>query len=176
MANSLDNLKLNLRLQIEKSSLYKAFNDWYSQLASKDKLTVKGLSICVLIALIIAWVWQPVINGKREAKSRFSAEMAFHQKLKENAYLFNTGNTQSSGQGSSILSTVNNTAKVKNIQLKRFEPEGNTGLRIWLDQVNFNSLIDWLELLETTRGIKVEQISIDKVNSGIVNVRAVLQS
>jgi len=95
--------------------------------------------------------------------------------MKENAYLFsNSGQTISEG-GASILTTVNSTAKVKNIQLKRFEPDGKTSLRIWLDQVNFNALIDWLELLETTRGIKVEQISIDRVNSGIVNARAVLQ-
>jgi len=176
MANSIENLKLNLRLQVEKSSLYKAANDWYSQLAVKDQLIVKVLAAFVLIALVFAWVWQPVMNGTAQAKNRYTSEMAFHAKLKENAYLFSSAGGQITGQGDSILSTVNNTAKVKNIQLKRFEPEGKTGLRIWLDQVNFNSLIDWLELLETTRGIKVEQISIDKVNSGIVNVRAVLQS
>ncbi|MAA70819.1 MAG: hypothetical protein CL679_03710 [Bermanella sp.] len=176
MADSIENLKRDLRLQVEKSSIYKTFNDWYSQLASKDQLIVKTLSVCVLIALVVAWVWQPVINGKQQAMNRYTAEMNFHKKLKENAYLFSNGSPQQVARGGSILSTVNNTAKVKNIQLKRFEPEGKTGLRIWLDQVNFNSLIDWLELLETTRGIKVEQISIDKVNSGIVNVRAVLQS
>jgi len=176
MANAIDNLKLNLRLQIEKSTLYKGFNDWYSQLNAKDQLIVKVLSVCVLIILLVAWVWQPVANGKQEAESRFASEMTFHKKLKDNAYLFSNNSASQPGQDGSILSVINNTAKVKNIHLKRFEPEGDNGLRIWLDQVNFNSLIDWLELLETTRGIKVEQISIDKVNSGIVNVRAVLQS
>ena len=175
MANPIENLKQNLRLQVEKSTLYKSINDWYGQLTGRDQAIVKALCVCIVIALIIAWVWQPVINGKNKAERRYAAEMAFHTEMKESAYLFASGRTQQGGQGGSILSTVNNTAKVKNIQLKRFEPEGKTGLRIWLDQVNFNSLIDWLELLETTRGIKVEQISIDRVNSGIVNVRAVLQ-
>lgn len=175
MANSIDNLKANLRLQLHNSSIYKSANNWYGQLASKDQLIVKILLILVLIALVFAWVWQPVISGKEKAERKFNAEMSFHKKMKENAYLFsNSGQTISEG-GASILTTVNSTAKVKNIQLKRFEPDGKTGLRIWLDQVNFNALIDWLELLETTRGIKVEQISIDRVNSGIVNARAVLQ-
>lgn len=175
MANSIDNLKANLRLQLHNSSIYKSANNWYSQLASKDQLIVKVLLILVLIALVFAWVWQPVIAGKEKAERKFNTEMSFHKKMKENAYLFASGSESVGSNGASILTTVNSTAKVKNIQLKRFEPDGKTGIRIWLDQVNFNSLIDWLELLETTRGIKVEQISIDKVNSGIVNARAVLQ-
>lgn len=175
MANSIENLKANLRLQLHNSSIYKSTNNWYSQLAVKDQLIVKTLLVFVLIALVFAWVWQPVVIGKEKAEKKFNTEMNFHKKMKENAYLFTNSSDSTSTSGASILTTVNSTAKVKNIQLKRFEPDGKTGLRIWLDQVNFNSLIDWLELLETTRGIKVEQISIDRVNSGIVNARAVLQ-
>jgi len=175
MANSIDNLKRNIRLQIENSSIYKSYQDWYGQLAPRDKKIVKVLSITIIITLVFAWIWQPVISGKQKAINKYQNEMTFHAKLKENAYLFSSGDV-SNVSGQSILTTVNNTSKVKGIQLKRFEPDGPNGLRIWLDAVNFNSLIDWLELLETSRGIKVEQISIDKVNSGIVNVRAVLQS
>ncbi|MGR6873902.1 type II secretion system protein GspM [Pseudomonas sp. HK3] len=175
MANSIDNFKANARLQVQKSTLYKSAHEWYSQLAARDQLIVKALLVFMLIALVFAWVWQPVVDGKVKAEKKFNTEMSFHKKIKENAHLFASSNAGVVTSGSSILTIVNSTAKVKNIQLKRFEPDGKTGLRIWLDQVNFNSVIDWLELLETTRGIKVEQISIDKVNSGIVNVRAVLQ-
>ncbi|MFT5592698.1 MAG: general secretion pathway protein M [Oceanicoccus sp.] len=175
MANSIDNFKSNIRLQVQKSSIFKSANEWYSQLAARDQLIVKALSVVMLLAIVFAWVWQPVVTGKTKAENKFNTEMSFHKKMKENAFLFSSGSIGESAGGASILTIVNTTAKVKNIQLKRFEPDGKTGLRIWLDQVNFNAVIDWLELLETTRGIKVEQISIDKVNSGIVNVRAVLQ-
>lgn len=175
MANSIENLKRNIRLQVESSTIYKSYQDWYGQLAARDKKIVKVLSMVIIVALIFAWIWQPVISGKNKAISKYQSEMSFHTKLKENAYLFSSSSNNNT-TGQSILTTVNNTSKVKGIQLKRFEPDGPNGLRIWLDSVNFNSLIDWLELLETTRGIKVEQISIDKVNSGLVNVRAVLQS
>jgi len=176
MASSMENLKQNIRHQVEQSTLYKTVNNWYSQLAAKDQLIVKVLSICIFVALLFAWIWLPVANGYTQAMKDYQTEMKFHRKMKENAYLFASGDLSQASDGGSILSTVNNTAKVKNIQLKRFEPDGSNGLRIWLDQVDFNSVIDWLELLEATRGIKVEQISIDKVAPGIVNVRAVLQS
>lgn len=176
MANGIDNLKRNLKLQLEQSALYKSTHSWYSNLAEKDQKLVKLLSLIVSIAIVYSWVWSPVSQNRDSAQKRYESEMAFHTKMKDNAYLFGVNSSTNSAQGSSILSTVNNTAKVKNIQLKRFEPDGDTGLRIWLDKVNFNSAIDWLELLESSRGIKVEQISIDKVEAGIVNIRAVLKS
>lgn len=176
MANAIDNLKRNLRLQAEQSKLYQSANNWYGQLVERDQLIVKILSVCILMALIFAWIWLPVSNGQAKAIASYNTEMKFHAKMKESAYLFSSGDVLNENSEGSILSTVNNTAKVKNILLKRFEPDGKTGLRIWLDQVNFNSVIDWLELLETSRGIRVEQISIDRVAPGIVNVRAVLQS
>ncbi|GAA6133374.1 hypothetical protein NBRC116188_01630 [Oceaniserpentilla sp. 4NH20-0058] len=176
MANGIDNLKRNLKIQLEQSSLYKSTHNWFTNLAEKDQKLVKLLGIVVSIAIVYSWVWSPVSQKRDSAIKRYESEMAFHTKMKENAYLFGAGTSTSAGGNKSILSTVNNTAKVKNIHLKRFEPDGDTGLRIWLDKVNFNSAIDWLELLESSRGIKVEQISIDKVEPGIVNIRAVLKS
>lgn len=177
MANGIENLKHNFKRQLEQSALYISTKSWYEQLAERDQKIVKAISVIVVAALLFSWVWQPVMQGRAEAESRYVKELKFHNKMKENAYLFSQASSgASTGTGGSILSTVNNTAKVKNIQLKRFEPDGDSGLRIWLDKVNFDAAIAWLELLETTRGITVEQISIDKVEPGIVNIRAVLQS
>ncbi|NVK38914.1 MAG: type II secretion system protein M [Gammaproteobacteria bacterium] len=176
MASALENFKRNALHQLEQSSLYKSSSTWFNQLSERDQKFVKAIGVIFTIALLFAWVWQPVSQGKEKAESKYYSELKFHQKMKDSAHLFGGVSTNAPTSGASILSTVNNTAKVKNIQLKRFEPEGENGLRIWLDKANFNSVIDWLELLETSRGIRVEQISIDKVDSGIVNVRAVLQS
>jgi type II secretory pathway component PulM len=41
--------------------------------------------------------------------------------------------------------------------------------------VSFDSSIDWIETLESQKGFKVEQISVDKVGAGTVNLRAVLK-
>lgn len=154
-------------------SIVKLVN-WYSQLPPRDALVVKILSALTLLALLFTWIVQPAIQGKKTAENNLANELRFHNKLKENAYLFKAGIKSTTSNGS-ILSQVNSLAKVKNIQLKRFEPEGNNGLRIWLEKVNFNSAIDWIETLEVEKGISIEQISIDKVKPGIVNLRAVLK-
>ncbi len=177
MAEFIERIKEQGKQQIVSSSMYQGGSAWYSGLASRDQLMVKGLSAIIMIALLFVWIWQPSVDAKQKANQRFQSELSFHNKLKENAFLFNSGKAiNQSSTGGSILSIVNNSAKAKNIVLKRFEPEGQDGLRVWLDRANFNSVIDWLETLESQKGISIEQISIDKVTPGLVNLRAVLKS
>ena len=177
MAEFIERIKEQGKQQLLSSSLYQNGVSWYAALASRDQLMVKGLSAIVVIALLFVWIWQPSIDANKKASQKFQSELSFHNKLKENAFHFSSGKTVSaSSSGGSILSIVNNSAKAKSIVLKRFEPEGQDGLRVWLDKANFNSVIDWLEILESQKGISIEQISIDKVSPGLVNLRAVLKS
>ncbi|MEY8203694.1 MAG: type II secretion system protein M, partial [Bermanella sp.] len=177
MAEVIAQLKTQIGQQVQASSLYQSAHTWFNALGARDQILVKGLATLVVLAFIISWTWQPSEKALKRAETRLASELTFHQTMKENAHLFATANPASGASfKGSILSLVNNTAKAKNIALKRFEPEGTRGLRIWLDQANFNSVIDWLELLETQKGITIEQISIDKVSPGRVNLRAVLKA
>ncbi len=177
MAELIERIKEKVGQQVQASSLYQSATTWFNALGSRDQILVKALSALIALALIFTWTLQPSQAAVKSAESRFNKEFKFHQKMKENAHLFaGSGSNNTGSFKGSILSLVNNTAKAKNIALKRFEPEGDKGLRVWLDQVNFNSVIDWLELLEVQKGITIEQISIDKVSPGLVNLRAVLKA
>ena len=177
MAEFIERIKEQGKQQLMASSLYQGASPWFDGLTSRDQLMVKSLSAAIFLALLFVWIWQPSQIAKHKSEQRFNSEVTFHNKMKENAYLFSSGNKSPGvSRGGSILSVVNNTAKAKNITLKRFEPEGQDGLRVWLDRANFNSVIDWLEILETQKGISIEQISIDKVSPGLINLRAVLKS
>lgn len=170
----MDKSLTQLKQQIKSNAAIQNALNWYEHLASRDQKVVKGIALIMSLALVFSWVWLPSVTAKNKAEKRFESALSFHEKMKSNAHYFSgakQGNTSSNG---SILSVVNNTAKAKGVQLKRFEPDGNGGLRIWLDQVSFDSAIDWLELLEKEKGLKVEQISLDKVKPGIVNIRATL--
>ncbi len=175
MVDFTDRIKEQGMQQLKASSLYQGASAWLNGLSQRDQQLVKVFSILIAITLVFAWVWQPTYASVQKAEKRFASELKFHQSMKENAYLFSSSSRTGAPIKGSILSLVNNSAKAKDISLKRFEPEGKTGLRIWLDQANFNSVIDWLDELETQKGITVEQISIDKVSSGLVNLRAVLK-
>jgi general secretion pathway protein M len=175
MDDKISLLKEKIHQRLITSDIYKKSNDWYQALPPKDALVLKALAILIALALIFAWIVQPTITSVKQAESKLVSELKFHTKLKENAYLVQgTSNTGSNGN-ESILSLVNSMAKTKGIKLKRFEPNGDSGLRVWLEKVSFDSSIDWIETLESQKGIKVEQISVDKVGAGTVNLRAVLK-
>ncbi|MEH6344752.1 MAG: type II secretion system protein M [Bermanella sp.] len=177
MAEFIERFKEQSKQQLMASGIYQGALSWFDGLTSRDQLMVKSISMAIFLALIFIWIWQPSQVAKHKSEQRFNSELTFHNKMKENAFHFGVANKNpSSSKGGSILGVVNNTAKAKNITLKRFEPEGQQGLRVWLDSANFNSVIDWLEILETQKGISIEQISIDKVSPGLVNLRAVLKS
>lgn len=162
-----------LKESILKSSLIKPALNWHGALSVKDKKIVNLLGVLFVIALIFNLAWAPSQSNKNKAQTRLNNELAFHNKLKENAYLF-SNNTSTTSSGS-ILTLVNTTAKSKGIQLQRFEPDGKQGIRVWLDQVSFDKAIDWIETLETDKKITTEQITVDMVSTGIVNIRAVFR-
>lgn len=171
----MDKLKSNIQQALQSSSLFTNTQNWYSHLSPRDQTITKALAALMALVLVYTWIWVPSAEGKIKAQKRYQSEMNFHETMKENAHLFKSGAAKTGTTGGSILSIVNSTAKAKGVQLSRFEPDGDGGLRIWLDKASFDKAIDWLELLELERGIKVEQISMDKVNQGIANVRATLQ-
>ena len=62
------------------------------------------------------------------------------------------------------------------MSFKRYQPVGDSGLSLWLENSAFNQLVLWLERLEKRHGIRVDEISVERAaQDGVVNVRLVLQ-
>lgn len=178
MASALENIKANAKRSVTSNNLYQGVNTWYQALPPRDAQVVKALSFAVLLALVYLWVWVPAEKYSSQATAKLSKEKELHAFMKANAYKVSTGSSSAAAaraSGQSILALVNSTSKAKGIALNRFEPEGENGLRIWLDKVKFDNAIDWLDLLENERGVRVSQINIDRVEPGTVNLRAVLK-
>lgn len=80
-------------------------------------------------------------------------------------------------RGGSLLSTIEQTAGTRGLRpsIARIEPEGQTGARIFFDEVSFNELAAWLADLQA-QGIRVESATIQRrPGAGIVNARVLLR-
>ena len=75
----------------------------------------------------------------------------------------------------SLLGLANTTAKPLQLEFKRFEPAGNNGLNLWLDNVAFDNVIRWLDQLDRQYGVRVAEIALERRADGLVNVRLMLQ-
>ena len=84
-----------------------------------------------------------------------------------------TSPTQREG---SLLSVASNVAKNHELSFTRFEPDSDQRVRLWLENVKFNSVVSWLGEMEQSQGVSATDISVDGGTApGYVNVRLTLQ-
>ncbi|MDX1588860.1 MAG: type II secretion system protein M [Oleiphilaceae bacterium] len=154
----------------------------YDQLPQRDRRALQLLVVAVAVVLLYALLWKPVSDYRADAHSAAeSAEQLLgyvqsqEVRARDAAASVQRGQTQQLKPGSDFLTTVTSSAQKSGLSLSRFEPSGDDGMRIRLEQVPFNELSQWLEHLGTEYGIKVDQASIERSGEpGRVNARMVL--
>jgi general secretion pathway protein M len=79
------------------------------------------------------------------------------------------------GSDASLINRATTTAKPFGIVFKRFQPEGDTGLRLWIEAAEFDQLIRWTGALEQQQ-IVLEQLDVDKLDKqpGLVDARVLI--
>ena len=60
----------------------------------------------------------------------------------------------------SLLSTLTAAALQQEIVIKRFEPGNGNELRVWLENVPFNNLLLWLDILQRLHAVDTGQITV----------------
>lgn len=76
-----------------------------------------------------------------------------------------------------LLSTIDRSARKSGLAsvMKRVQPEGESGVRVWFENAVFDELIKWLAIVESEYGLLVNEINIEQTEStGLVNVRVFL--
>ena len=60
--------------------------------------------------------------------------------------------------------------------LKRVEPDGAHGVRVWLEQAPFDDMIRWLGELKNNSGVRITSVTVDQQGAaGLVNARLMLE-
>lgn len=150
-----------------------SFNLWYNSQSGRDQKVVKAISALVILFLVAILFIQPFLAKQALYQGKLEKSLETYELLASNAHKFQG---QSSGQSTNapILTTVTIQAKQSNINLKRFEPDGD-GLRIWLEDAIFDDAIRWLEELNQKHGIQIKQINVERsAISGRVDLRGTL--
>ena len=75
----------------------------------------------------------------------------------------------------SLLEWVTNAAAANNLKISRFQPEGESRVRIWLNDVDYEQLNALLQKLITDFDIRIETLIIDLTSIlGLINVQCTL--
>lgn len=156
----------------------------YEQLPRRDQQALKLLLLALVAGFLYFGIWRPAASFHDQAQaSRENAESLLlwmqenRQDIRQLAAAGGGGSQSGSRiqDGRGLMTVVTRTAGEAGLSLQRFEPSGDSAIRIWLDNVPFNQVATWIENLSSEYGIVIDQAALDRQSEpGIVSVRMTL--
>ncbi|MFK8022257.1 MAG: type II secretion system protein GspM [Pseudomonadales bacterium] len=160
---------------VQLSSSVQRLRAYYLGLRDRDQLALKALVVAVLCAFAFLTL-KPAHDFAQQSKMAAARNAETLSWMQSNKQHFGTSSEENSREaGQSLLSVSSQAAKNWNLTLKRFEPVDDRAMRIWFEDVNFASVIQWIAELDETYNIAVRELQMDQSNGGTVNATLVLQ-
>lgn len=152
----------------------------WAALAARERRVLGGGGLA--LAAILAWllVWEPVSSARAARESSLADARALAAQLEVLAAEVQRGAPRTgamAGANQSLLSVVDQSRKASALQKppSRLQPEGDTTVRIWLEDVPYDALIRWLNDLQSRYGVRVDSADIErKTAPGTVDARLTL--
>ena len=133
---------------------------WFGlQTGERRTLTVGGIVLALILVYFAGWV--PLQEGVVTLETQVQEQQALKRWMEQSAaevqQLRRSGVGGSLAGGRSLLTVVDQTARSGQLgpSLKRIEPEGENGVKVWLEQASFDEMMGWLVTLKQQYGAAV---------------------
>lgn len=165
---------------VQNEAIQNLQNRW-NAFDAREQTSLKLLAVALTLFLAYFAMWVPaetfLKDSQREledGRKLLALVQSSGAALKESG----AGSQATANMNSQQLaSTVTSMARKQKLSLKRFEPSGENKVKVWVEDVSFDTLVSWLSVLDKSIGVKVEQISVEKQNKpGVVSARLTLSS
>ena len=157
---------------------------WLNSLSPRERIMVLSAAVVVGLFFLYALIWEPISGKYQQLKQDVvNAEETLtwiRQASVEIKQLRGNDPLANRPQGRQfVLGMIERTARggrLGNV-MKRVQPEGQHGVRVWFEDAVFDDVLQWLDILDSAHGLQVKEITIEKEqNPGLVNVRVLLES
>lgn len=156
---------------------------WYLQLQQREQRMLAAGAAALVLLLLYALVWSPLTTHQQTLRETVKEQQAtalwMQQAAREATQLRAARPTAGKiAAGQSLLALVDQSAKNSQLgsAMKRVEPEGQTGVRVWFEQANFDDLVLWLEALQRDYGVHISTLVVERQETpGQVNARVGLE-
>lgn len=152
----------------------------YAQLAPNDKRAVWLMTGAITLTIVYF-----LVSGTYGYQQRAIAD---YKKAREDYrwMVLNKSQLQSVAQAAkpvavnvndtSLIAVATESAKTFKLTFKRYQPEGETGLRLWIEAGEFDQVLRWLDVVQS-QGVVLEQFDVDKLEKqvGMVDARILLR-
>lgn len=144
----------------------------------RDQRALLVMGACLLFFVLWQALLVPVMDYAQRQSDRFRTEQENLAWMQANAAAAREAAGQVQGalpQGQSLLAVINASARADGLSLQRFEPDGETRVRVTIEKAVFTDVMRWLVSLEQQYGIVASSLSADSPGqTGLVNVRLTL--
>jgi len=155
--------------------------DWFAGLEPRERLLVSGGGVVLLVLLLYLMIWEPIASNYQALNEGVAEQKKtlvwMKQAAAELKLLQRSGSGTARGLGGrSLLAVVDQSARSGGLgpAIKRIEPEGGKGVKVWLEGVAFDPMILWLGKITRTYQIETSIITIEPQGAGRVNARLTL--
>lgn len=157
--------------------------DWFYSLAPRERLMVTGCAAVVAIALVYLMMWAPFAERHAQLVVNVNAQqetLAWMRQASVQVQQARSASSQTAmiNDPRSLLSIVDSTAEQAGVRqaITRMEPEGDDGVKLSMENADFDATIRWLGGLKRSHNVEVAQASITPSDApGQVDTRLSLQ-
>ena len=157
---------------------------WFLALTQRERIMVQYALSVIVVFILYLMVLDPIMTSHAKNRKNVAAATATLNWMRSAAIevkqLGGGRALVNRPQGKKfILSVVDRSVRKAGLAavMKRVQPEGDTGVRVWFENASFDVLIKWLSKIESEKGLLVNEINIEQAEStGLVNVRVFLDS
>ena len=138
----------------------------FNKFSNREQILIFGLIILIFIsALIFVISW---LNTKNQSLEKENQNILSRLNYIESIPSSVSSNRNLYSDNISIL--VNSTSKEKNIQIDRTQPLNDNSMMVWVNEVNFIDLYNWM-ILMGEQGGEIEKMNIRKSKKDKVNAQ-----
>ena len=138
----------------------------FNKFSNREQILAISFIILIFILVLISVIsW---LNNKNQSLEKENQNIISRLNYIESIPSSISSNRNLFSDSISIL--VNSTSKEKNIQIDRTQPLNDNSIMVWVNEVNFIDLYDWM-ILMGEQGGEIEKMNIRKSKQNKVNAQ-----
>lgn len=154
--------------------------DWFLGLEPRERNLVGGGAAILVLLLLYSIIWEPIASSYTELDDSVQQQQEtlawMQQAAAQIKALQRSGDSAGGLGGRSLLAVVDQSARSGGLgnAIKRIEPDGSKGVKVWLEGAAFDPMILWLGKLAKSFRIEPSMITLEPIGGGRVNARLTL--
>lgn len=155
--------------------------DWFYGLEPRERLVLGAGAAVLALVLVYALIWDPLAGRYRQLQERVASQQETLIWMQQAAIRIKAlrGAAPGGGRGlggRSLMAVVDQSARAGGLadSIKRIEPDGTKGVKVWLEGAAFDPMVIWLGDLARNYGVEAGSLSIEPQGAGRVNARLTL--